>query len=32
MEEGNAIVEKNSGKAIVGMDVALEKLEEALFK
>lgn len=32
MEPGNAVVEKSSGKAIVGIDVALEKLEEALFK
>lgn len=32
MEEGNAIIEKSTGKAIVGLDVALEKLEDALFK
>lgn len=32
MEEGNAIIEKKSGKAVIGMDIALEKLEEALFK
>lgn len=32
MESGNAIVEKNTGKAISGLDIGLEKLEEALFK
>lgn len=32
MESGNAIVEKNTGKAIIGLDIGLEKLEEALFK
>jgi flagellar assembly protein FliH len=32
MESGNAAIEKNTGKAIVGIDIALEKLEEALFK
>lgn len=32
MESGNAVIEKNTGKAIVGLDIALEKLEEALFK
>lgn len=32
MELGNAIIEKNTGKAVVGLDVALEKLETALFK
>ncbi|AYE33430.1 FliH/SctL family protein [Clostridium septicum] len=32
MEIGNAVIEKNTGKVVVGMDVALEKLEEALFK
>ncbi|MDI9219180.1 FliH/SctL family protein [Clostridium tertium] len=32
MENGNAIVEKNTGKAIIGLDIGLEKLEEALFK
>ena len=26
------VIEKNTGKAIVGLDIALEKLEEALFK
>lgn len=32
IESGNAIVEKNTGKAMIGLDIALEKLEEALFK
>lgn len=32
MESGNAIIEKDTGRAIVGLDIALEKLEEALFK
>lgn len=30
MEPGNAIVEKPTGKSVVGIDIALEKLEEAL--
>ncbi|MBS6502212.1 MAG: flagellar biosynthesis/type III secretory pathway-like protein [Clostridium sp.] len=32
MEGGNAIVEKSTGKAIIGLDIGLEKLQEALFK
>lgn len=32
MKPGNAIVEKGTGKAVVGLDVALEKLEDSLFK
>lgn len=32
MEPGNAIVEKPTGKSVVGIDIALEKLEEALLK
>lgn len=32
MEPGNAIIEKSTGKAIVGLDIALEKLQDALFK
>lgn len=32
MERGNAIIEKDTGRAVVGLDIALEKLEEALFK
>lgn len=32
MESGNAIVEKSTGKAIIGLDIGLEKLQEALFK
>lgn len=32
MEEGNAIIEKSTGKAVVGLDIALDKLETALFK
>lgn len=32
MEPGNAIIEKSTGKAIVGLDIALEKLKDALFK
>ncbi|GAA0085601.1 FliH/SctL family protein [Clostridium sp. CTA-7] len=32
MESGNAVIEKNTGKAVIGLDIALEKLEEALFK
>jgi flagellar assembly protein FliH len=32
MEAGNAVVEKNIGKTVVGIDIALKKLEEALFK
>lgn len=30
MELGNAIVEKNTGRSIVGMDTALEKIEDVL--
>lgn len=30
MEPGNAIVEKPTGKSVVGIEVAIEKLEEAL--
>lgn len=32
MEPGNAIIDKSTGKAVVGLDIALEKLENALFK
>ena len=32
MEPGNAIIDKGTGKAVIGIDVALEKLENALFK
>lgn len=32
MEPGNAEVQKNTGKTIVGMDIALEKLEELILK
>lgn len=32
MEPGNAIIDKGTGKAIIGLDIALEKLENALFK
>ena len=32
MEPGNAIIDKGTGKALIGLDVALEKLENALFK
>ena len=32
MEPGNAAIDKGTGKAIVGLDVALEKLENELFK
>ncbi len=32
MEPGNAIIDKGTGKATVGLDIALEKLENALFK
>lgn len=32
MEPGNAIIEKGTGKSVVGLDVALEKLEDSLFK
>lgn len=31
MEPGNAIIDKGTGKATVGLDIALEKLENALF-
>lgn len=30
MEEGNAILEKPSGKVVVGIDIGLEKIKEAL--
>ena len=30
MEEGNAIIEKSCGKAVVGLDIALENIEKAL--
>lgn len=32
MEEGNAIIEKSSGKAIVGLDIGLKNIEKALSK
>ena len=32
MKAGNAIIEKNTGKAVIGLDIGFEKLEEALFK
>lgn len=32
MEEGNAIIEKSSGKAIVGLDIGLKNIEKALNK
>lgn len=32
MEPGNAIIDKGTGKAVIGLDIALEKLENALFK
>ncbi|MBE6055153.1 MAG: flagellar biosynthesis/type III secretory pathway-like protein [Clostridium sartagoforme] len=32
MEPGNAVVDKGTGKAIIGLDVALERLENELFK
>ena len=32
MKAGNAIVEKNTGKAVIGLDIGFERLEEALFK
>ncbi|MCF0148154.1 MAG: flagellar biosynthesis/type III secretory pathway-like protein [Clostridium sp.] len=32
MEAGNAIIDKGTGKATIGLDIALEKLENALFK
>ncbi|MDV4149704.1 flagellar biosynthesis/type III secretory pathway-like protein [Clostridium sp. AL.422] len=32
MEPGNAVIDKGTGKAFVGLDVALEKLENELFK
>lgn len=32
MEVGNAVVEKNTGKAVIGLDIGFERLEEALFK
>lgn len=30
MEEGNAVIEKNTGKVIVGLDIALKNIEKAL--
>ncbi|VYU41420.1 flagellar biosynthesis/type III secretory pathway-like protein [Clostridium tertium] len=30
MEEGNAVIEKNTGKVVIGLDVALKNLEQAL--
>lgn len=30
MEEGNAVIEKNTGKTIVGIDIALKNIEKAL--
>lgn len=30
MEPGNAVVEKTTGKSVIGIDIAIEKLEEAL--
>ena len=32
MEPGNALIDKGTGKAIVGLDIALEKLEKELFE
>lgn len=32
MEAGNAVVEKNTGKAVIGLDIGFERLDEALFK
>lgn len=32
MEPGNAVIDKGTGKATIGLDIALEKLENALFK
>lgn len=32
MEPGNAVIDKGTGKASIGLDIALEKLENALFK
>lgn len=32
MNAGNAIIEKNTGKAVIGLDIGFERLEEALFK
>ncbi|GAB6167702.1 FliH/SctL family protein [Clostridium carnis] len=32
MKSGNAVVERKTGKTIVGMDITLEKLEEELFR
>lgn len=32
MEAGNATIEKNTGKAVIGLDIGFERLEEALFK
>ncbi|WP_300386296.1 FliH/SctL family protein [Clostridium sp.] len=31
MESGNAIIEKNTGKAVIGLDIGFKRLEEALF-
>lgn len=30
MEEGNAVIEKNTGKVVIGLDIALKNLEQAL--
>lgn len=32
MEEGNALIEKNTGKALIGIDIGLKSIEEALIK
>ena len=30
MEEGNVVIEKNTGKVVIGLDIALKNLEQAL--
>ena len=30
IEEGNAIVEKNTGKIVVGIDVGLKRIQDAI--
>ena len=30
MELGNAVIEKSTGKIVVGIDITLKKIEEAL--
>ena len=30
IEEGNAVIEKNTGKVVIGLDIALKNLEQAL--